>query len=204
MDRKTFEDLLRSHQDAVYGFACSLVGRNEDAEDVTQDVFVRLWSRREEIELPTVRYWLLKVCRNRCLDLLRRRKVREQARARADQISERGHVGIEITEEDGRERSLEVSDRGRGALHTEQRLDIERLVQAMEQLKEPHRSIILLREVHDLSYEEIAQTLELSLSAVKVYLHRARHRIREVFAESDSLSGIDESDDGLDQRGARA
>ena len=62
-------------------------------------------------------------------------------------------------------------------------LDIEKLVRAMGELKEPQRSIILLREVQDLSYEEIAENLDLSLSAVKVYLHRARKKIRAAFEE---------------------
>jgi RNA polymerase sigma-70 factor (ECF subfamily) len=179
MDRRTFEALLDEHGDSVYGYARHLVGNEEDAEDVAQEVFVRLWRRRETIEIETARYWLLRVCRNLCLDGLRRKKVRAQAR----DTSERGRVGIEIEESDGRERSLEVSDKGVGALHTEQALDIQKMVRAMEGLNEPHRSIILLREVQDLSYDEIAETLDLSLSAVKVYLHRARKKIRQSFLE---------------------
>ena len=60
-------------------------------------------------------------------------------------------------------------------------LDVQRMVEAMEELKEPQRSIILLREVQDFTYEEIAQALDLSLSAVKVYLHRARKKVRQRF-----------------------
>jgi len=186
MDRKQFEALLGEHRDAVYGTARYLLGRSEDAEDVTQEAFIRLWHQRDQIEIASARYWLLRVSRNLCLDALRRRKVRERARG-----PERDRVGIEIPEDDGRERRLEVSDLGSGALHTEMALDIQRLVQAMKELKEPQRSIILLREVQDLTYEEIAETLDLSLSAVKVYLHRARKKIRARF-----------QDDGLAEPGA--
>lgn len=181
MDRTTFEALLQEHRDAVYRTARYLVRNAEDAEDVAQETFVRLWKTRDDIRIENVRSWLLRVCRNLCLDALRRRKVRHEARLTADQVTERGRIGIETAEDDGRERSLEVSDLGTGALHTELELDIEKLVRAMGELKEPQRSIILLREVQDLSYEEIAETLDLSLSAVKVYLHRARKKIRAAF-----------------------
>ena len=183
MDRTTFELLLQEHRDAVYRTARYLVRNVEDAEDVVQETFVRLWKTREDIRIENVRSWLLRVCRNLCLDALRRRKVRDQARLTADQVTERGRIGIETAEDDGRDRSLEVSDLGTGALRTELALDIEKLVHAMGELKEPQRSIILLREVQDLSYEEIAETLDLSLSAVKVYLHRARRKIRTAFEE---------------------
>jgi len=183
MDRTTFELLLQEHRDAVYRTARYLVRNAEDAEDVVQETFVRLWKTREDIRIENVRSWLLRVCRNLCLDALRRRKVRDQARLTADQVTERGRIGIETVEDDGRDRSLEVSDLGTDALRTELELDIEKLVQAMGELNEPQRSIILLREVQDLSYEEIAQTLDLSLSAVKVYLHRARRKIRAAFEE---------------------
>lgn len=183
MDRTTFELLLQEHRDAVYRTARYLVRNVEDAEDVVQETFVRLWKTREDIRIENVRSWLLRVCRNLCLDALRRRKVRDQARLTADQVTERGRIGIETVEDDGRDRSLEVSDLGTGALRTDLELDIEKLVRAMGELNEPQRSIILLREVQDLSYEEIAETLDLSLSAVKVYLHRARKKIRAAFEE---------------------
>ncbi len=179
MDRQTFDKLLREHQDAIHAYARSLTKHREDAEDVVQECFLRLWRSREEIEVDSARYWLLRVCRNLCLDRHRRKQVRDRARDH----SERAVVGIETVEDDGRERSLEVSDLGGGALRTERNLDIERLVQAIYELPEPHRSIMILREIQNLAYEEIAETLEISLSAVKVYLHRARKKLRVAFAD---------------------
>jgi RNA polymerase sigma-70 factor (ECF subfamily) len=183
MDRIVFERLLREHRNSVYGLAFYLVGRKEDAEDVVQDVFIRLYRAGDKIEVEAAKWWLLRVCRNRCLDQLRRRKVRETARADGVTVLERGHVGIETEEDDRRERSLEVSDLGAGALHAEHRLDLQKLVGAMEGLSEPYRSTLVLREVHDMSYDEIATTLEMSLSAVKVNIHRGRKKLRELFPE---------------------
>ena len=116
MDRTSFELLLQEHRDTIYRTARYLVRDAEDAEDVVQETFIRLWKTREDIRIENVRSWLLRVCRNLCLDALRRRKVRAQARLTADQVTERGRIGIETVEEDGRDRSLEVSDLGTGAL----------------------------------------------------------------------------------------
>ena len=106
--------------------------------------------------------------------------MRQRAKA-DDKVLGRGRVGIAHTESARREQTLDVSDAGEGALQTELRMDMQKVFGAMQELKEPQRSIIILREMHDLSYEEIAETLELSLSAVKVYLHRARKKVREGF-----------------------
>lgn len=182
MDRAEFEAIVHEHKDAIFGFATYLVGRKEDAEDIVQNVFISLWNHKEEIEAASVRWWLLRVCKNACLDLLRRRKVRLKARA-ADSLVGRGRMGIEIEESDGRERTLDVSDLGAGALHAEQNVDIDRLCAAMQDLREPYRSVVLLRETQDLSYEEIASMLDMSLSAVKVTLHRARRFLREAFTD---------------------
>jgi RNA polymerase sigma factor (sigma-70 family) len=179
MDRALFTHILAENKDPVYGYALYMVGNREDAEDIAQDVFLSLWHAREEIEVGAVRWWLLRVCKNACLDLLRRRKVRLRARMSGEEVRERGRVGIETTEDARRERSLEVSDLGSGALRTELGLDTQRVIEAMNDLKDPLRSVIVLRETQDLTYEEIASTLDLSLSAVKVYLHRARRKIRE-------------------------
>ena len=183
MDRDQFEQLLDQHRDAVYGLARYLLVKPEDAEDVTQETFLRLFREGDRIEVGTARWWLLRVCRNLCLDQMRRRKVRDNARDDGHGGLGRDRVGIETEDDDRRERHLEVSDLGTGALHIERALDMEKMVQVMNQLNEPYRSVLVLRELHDLPYGEIAETLEMSLSAVKVSLHRARRKLRELFPE---------------------
>jgi len=182
MTQSDFRRLLTEHKDAVFGLAVYLIGKREDAEDITQDVYLRLWKAREQIDPEMAKWWLLRVTRNACLDHLRRRKVRDQARDPGS-VMGRGRVGIEMPEDDRRERSLDVSDLGEGALHTEHRMDVQKMIKAMDDLREPQRSIIVLREVQDLSYDEIADTLGLTLSAVKVGLHRARKKLRAAFGD---------------------
>lgn len=179
MQRQRFESLLRQHQDPLHRQALAMLGDADEAQDVVQDSYLKLWARLDEVEDATCRAWLAQVVRNGCLDRIRRQKVRRTAQGpvRSDR------QGLMLRDDESAEATLEVSDLGTGVDRLHQQLDAQRLVAAMEELKEPWRSIILLREVHDLPYEEIATRLDLSLSAVKVYLHRARRRLRELFED---------------------
>jgi RNA polymerase sigma-70 factor (ECF subfamily) len=183
MDRQDFARLLREHKDPVYGLAVHLLDSPEDAQDVVQDVFLKLWRRGQEVEAAARPAWLMRVCRNACLDHLRRRKVRRQHHAEPGQTFKGVGSPEELEGSSGREAHFELSDEGAGARHIEDRSEVQRIVLAMRELKEPQRSVIMLRELHDLSYEEIARVTELSLSAVKVNLHRARKRVRQMFEE---------------------
>lgn len=181
MDRPLFNRLLHEQKDAVFGLAVHLLASREEAEDVVQDVFLKLWRKGDEVEAQARPAWLLRVCRNACLDRLRRRKVRRHHRA--DPSQTRLGVGSprELDGRSGREPSFDLSDEGAGAQQVEDRSEVQRIVSAMQRLSEPQRSIIMMRELQGFSYEEIASTTELSLSAVKVSLHRARKKVRQMF-----------------------
>jgi RNA polymerase sigma-70 factor (ECF subfamily) len=183
MDRPVFNRLLREQKDAVFGLAVHLLNSNEDAQDVVQDVFLKLWRRGDEVEAESRPAWLLRVCRNACLDRLRRRKVRRRHQADPSQISLGVGSPREFDGGSGRELSFDLSDEGAGAREIEDQSEVRRIVRAMQQLNEPQRSIIILRELQGFSYEEIASVTELSLSAVKVSLHRARKRVRQMIEE---------------------
>lgn len=152
--------ILSDYRNHVYSLAVRIMGNREDAADVTQDVLVRLWERRNEVEEARRKAWTLRVTRNACLDALRRRQTRSRYTPSSDE-----EVGTSDTPlPDVLASSSEVRSHLEHALHA---------------LDEPYRSLIVLREIHDLAYTDIAETLDLSLTNVKVYLHRARKRMRE-------------------------
>ena len=166
MNLLQYERQVRQHQHRVYGLAVYLLGDREAAEDVTQEVWLRLWHHRHEVDEAHLPGWLLRVTRNACIDALRRRKAY------------RAHVR---TDSDG---LLEAADPGRTPDdEAASALFRERLERALRQLKEPHRSIVILREIHDMKYEEISEALGLPLNTVKVYLHRARRTLRKLLSE---------------------
>ncbi len=166
MNLLQYERQVRQHQHRVYGLAVYLLGDREEAEDVAQEVWLRLWHHRHEVDEARLLAWLLRVTRNACIDALRRRNV---------------YRALVRTDPDGVRRA---ADPGRAPDdETASALFREHLARALRQLKEPHRSIVILREIHDMKYEEISEALGLPLNTVKVYLHRARKTLRKLLSE---------------------
>jgi RNA polymerase sigma-70 factor (ECF subfamily) len=155
---RVFRQWITQHQDDVWSLARYLLKDASEAEDAAQEVFVRLWKHRKVVDAERVRPWLMKVTRNECLDRLRRHRPAGEL---DDNVAAEGGPLMEVQQ-------AELS-------HW--------LKQAIGRLKEPYRSLVLLRDVQQHSYEDVAQTMELSLSQVKVYLHRARKQLREQLRE---------------------
>lgn len=155
--------LLRQHADLVYRVALRVTGTPADAADAAQDALVKVWKGIEDIPTERQRAWAARVARNASLDLLRRRKVRP-APGLAEAVSEPWC-----------ESSLPDDDAEAGDLRTH-------LARAVGTLDEPYRSILVFREIEGLAYSEIAEALNLPLNTLKVYLHRARRRVREAVA----------------------
>jgi RNA polymerase sigma-70 factor (ECF subfamily) len=161
---REFRRLAREHGGRIYTFALHALRSREDAEDVTQEVLIRLWRHRETIDPARVHAWVMRVTRNLVIDSSRRRRMRATVFADGADVEEvAGLVTAGPHEADGAERS-------------ELR---EFLEAAIADLDEPYRSIVVMREIQGLSYNEIAAALEMPLGTVKVYLHRARLRLRE-------------------------
>lgn len=153
---------LAAHRHRVYAFALRLTGCREDAADVTQEVLVRLWRHGDRVEEDRRTAWTLRVTRNAAYDLLRRRQTRASYTVTNNDLPDAAPA-------DG-----PASDALADAADVRRRLE-----RALAALDEPYRSIVVLREVEDLSYQDIADALDLPLNTLKVYLHRARRRLRD-------------------------
>jgi RNA polymerase sigma-70 factor (ECF subfamily) len=154
-----FERWVTEYQDQAWSLARYLLKDGGEAEDATQEAFIKLWQHRADIDPERARPWLMKVLRNGCLDRLRRRKPVTEL------------TGTEAPEEHGPMAGAEQGELGRW------------LKGAIAGLREPYRSLVVLRDIHQHSYDEVAHAMELSLTQVKVYLHRARKQLREQLAE---------------------
>ena len=162
-----FEDVVSQQQRKVYSFAQYYLGSPEEAEDVTQEVFLKLWRNWQKIELDSVRAWLLRVTRNACFDRMRQR--RSMSRLIQPETEP------EIVE------SSPTPDADPEALA--QRAAFRRhLVDALRELGEPYRSVLILREIQGLRYREISDALEMPLNTVRVNIHRGRRLLREQLA----------------------
>ena len=159
MSRK-YRQWVKEYQDQAWTVARYILKDAQEAEDATQEAFVKLWNNQDSIDPDRVKAWLMKVTRNGCLDRLRRR---------------RNNVEFDESYMAG-----EVSGPMQDVSANEAR---EWLKRAIGSLKEPYRSLVVLRDVNQHSYEEVAGMLELNLAQVKTYLHRARKQLREQLAE---------------------
>jgi len=157
-----FEQQVHKHQDQVYGFACSMLKNEVTAQDVTQDVFIKLWEHRDEVDDERALPWLMRVTRNACIDQLRRRQTRQRTMTVDTE-------GVSRAE----------SQRPRPDTNTEMSDFEDHLEAALDEIDEPYRSVVVLREIQELKYKEIAETLDMPLNTVKVYLHRGRKKLRK-------------------------
>ena len=165
-DTAAFEELIERHQSLVIGTVARMLGSNSDVEDIAQQVFIRVWkSAGRYVARAKFTTWLLKITRNLVFNELRRSK-------------RHAHVSIQI--EPGAE-EMQLRDDAAQApdislLESELQQAIE---QAIMQLPESQRMALVLRRYQEMSYEEIAEILDLSVPAVKSVLFRARTELRE-------------------------
>ena len=148
---------VSKNQHGLYAMAYQMLGNQLEAEDVVQDTFIKLWERREQGG-KYEKAWLYKVARNQCLDILRRRKHA---------------VEYQVAQAVGSDVAPSASD---DVINQELSGEI---ANAINQLDEPYKSLVVMREVNGLSYQVLADSLDLSLSQTKVYLHRARKQLKE-------------------------
>jgi RNA polymerase sigma-70 factor (ECF subfamily) len=163
-DAGAFRQLVERHQTLIVGTVARMLGQNADAEDIAQQVFVRVWKSAARY-VPTAKFttWLLKITRNLVFNEFRRRSR---------------HLAVPLeTETDNRPLPDEQTATPKEALL--QRELQTAIDHAIAQLPEKQRMALVLRRYEELSYEEIADVLELSVPAVKSVLFRARTELRE-------------------------
>ena len=162
-DQSAFARLVERYTGAVYNLCYRMLANQQDAEDATQEIFVRAYTRLSSFDRERrFSTWLLSIASNYCIDRLRRRRF---AWLTLDDVAfwlPSGEAGPE-----------------RSALQHERDDVVQR---ALQQLPEQYRLVTLLRYWHDMSYDEIAQQTGLSESALKTRLHRARKMMGELLA----------------------
>lgn len=156
----TWEQVVRDHTDRVYRLAYRLTGNRADAEDLTQETFVRVFRSLSSYQPGTFEGWLHRITTNLFLDGARRR-----TRLRFDAIGE----SVE---------RMPAPDRispERGFEHDNLDLDVQA---ALVALKPQFRAAVVLCDIEGLSYEEIGETLDISVGTVRSRIHRGRAQLR--------------------------
>jgi RNA polymerase sigma-70 factor (ECF subfamily) len=148
-----FHDLYNTYASDVYRFAYWLAGDSGEAEDITSETFIRAWVNFGAIRTETLKAYLMKIARNLYLEKVRKHKFQVDL----EDIHADPNPGPEKLAED--------------------RADLEMVKKVLLTLPESDRAAFVLRVQHELSYEEIARVLQVSVVAAKVKVHRTRKKL---------------------------
>jgi len=162
-----FETAALPHLDAAYNLARWLLRDDHSAQDAVQEAYLRAFRFFEHLRGEDARPWLLGIVRNTCYTLLQKRRQTGE-HVEFDEERDTDLIEATVRREDNPERLL-LS-----------RLESARLDQAIERLAPRFREVIVLRELEELSYQEIAQMVEVPLGTVMSRLSRARALLREM------------------------
>ncbi len=175
MKRYAYQHFLRQTQNRVFSYAMYMLRNREDAEDVTQEVFVKMWKHWENVEKEKRESWILRVAHNYCIDQLRRKSAPKRAWTSLDDAENR----ISFANSLSPEQELEMNDTQKAILTT------------LSHMPEKMRSMMLLHYYENIKFEEIAEILDMSLPAVKTGMHRARKQFRGVLEKQyPELAGV--------------
>lgn len=163
-----FADLVNRYQSQIVNYVCRMLGNYEDAVDLSQDVFLKAYSALGSYR-PQYPFaaWLFRIARNAAIDEIRKRRLATVS-LDAPVEFEDGSAGREVESE-----SLDPEDSYLGLEFAD------RVSTAINELPEKYREPIVLRHAADLSYEEIAEALELPIGTVKTRIFRARDALRK-------------------------
>ena len=169
---KEFESFIRPHLADLYRLAYRLTGAREDAEDLVHDLVLKVYRGNRALrELENPRTWLSKVMYRMFVDEYRRTQ----------------RFPTQFLEETDDETQQDVEHRDAEHLNQQRQL-IEQVSQALAQLSEEHRVMILMFEVEGYSLSEMQEILALPIGTLKSRLHRARNRLREILHQQGTFS----------------
>ena len=167
MKSSEFKLLVIPYSSRLYRMAYRLMNNREEAEDIVQEVYVKLWGMRNDLpNYNSIEALCVRITRNLCLDQLRRRKVNQDA-MKAEKNKSANYP--ETPSED-----------------LEKKEDAELVHKLISALPEPQRSLVHLRHLEGKEYDEIAEMVNMNVNAIRVSISRARKQMREMIEKQYS------------------
>ena len=168
-EQRAFDTLAARHHRGVYNVVYRMLGNAEDAADLTQETFLRVYTRLDTFRqgAPFVA-WVRRIATNLCIDHLRRRG---ETTVSLDQQVEAGIEQADTSAGASPEDKLEMTE------------DARRVMAAVQALPGKQRAVLVLRHVEELKVDEIARTLKMPEGTVKTLLFRGRRAVREMVGE---------------------
>jgi len=164
-DKSAFGPILDAHQSSVYRLALRYTGSASEAEDLTQEIFIAVYSSLPRFEgRSALSTWIFRIALNHCLE--RRRRKRPEVTPFDDLAV------MQASKEDGPEAALEKSER---------RSQVQNAIDSLSPL---HRDVVALHELQGLTYQEVAEALNVPVGTVKSRLSNALRRLRDTLSQS--------------------
>lgn len=160
MTEREYNTCVRNYADNVYRFILKNIRHEEDAQDIVQSAFEKLWKNREEVNADTAKSYLFTIAYNQMIDHIRKAK----------------RIQLRETFRETEKISAAKSDNLKEILH-----------EALARLNETQRALVTLKDYEGYSYAEIGKITSLSKSQVKVYLHRARILLKQYLVKPENL-----------------
>ncbi|MFT4762899.1 MAG: RNA polymerase sigma-70 factor (family 1) [Paraglaciecola sp.] len=167
MNSKEFQNTILPIKNTLFRLAKRVVGEASEAEDVVQEVFVKIWNQRSQLtEITNIEAWCMRLTKNLSIDKLRSKHRRTEAfQPEFDQVDDQ-QTPYQF---------VETND------------TMQQIENMMNALPEKQKMVMHLRDIEGLAYQEIADALEIPINQVKVYLFRARKQMRERILSSKML-----------------
>lgn len=176
-DIEAFEMLMEKYQKKVFNIALKLLGNHDDANEVTQEVFIRIFksmgSFKGESQIST---WIYRIATNACLDELRKRKNKWIMSLDEEYHKENGDYIIQVED-----------DKPTPDVLLEQKTLKSAVNNAIAKLSEKYKLIIVLRDIQGFSYEEISDIVKTPVGTVKSRINRARLQLKEILLKEKEL-----------------
>ena len=157
--------LIQQYKNKIYTYSLYMLKNRMDADDVTQEVMIRIWQNIDKFNILAAKTWIIKTTNNLCIDYLRKRSIAVNREFEIDEFFEDTYSKNHNSENP--------------YLITHFKMVASKVKEAIQRLPENLRSVFVLYEIEEMKYEEISKALDLPINSVKVYLLRARKKLQE-------------------------
>lgn len=168
-EQQRYRFLIQQYKNKIYTYSLYMLKNKMDADDVTQEVMIRIWKNINSFNALAAKTWIMKTTNNLCIDYLRKRAVALNREIEIDELFEDTYSTN--------------SNKDNPYLTTHFKMMASKVKEAIQRLPENLRSVFVLYEIQELKYKEISAALGFPINSVKVYLLRARKKLQEELKE---------------------
>ncbi len=165
LNQKKYRVLILQYKNKIYTYSLYMLRNKMDADDVTQEVLIRIWQNIDKFNILSAKTWIMKTTNNLCIDYLRKRSREMKREVEIDDIFEEKYSNMNNSESPLNK--------------TNNNIIMERIKESIERLPDSLKSIFILYEINGLKYKEISKSLDIPINTIKVYLLRARKKLQE-------------------------